>query len=143
VVESPELLKAGAMLSFSVSASEQRRRYAAFVDKILRGAKPADLPIEQPTQFEFGINLEDAKALAITIPQSLLLRADEDQVIRVKNRRDAAVRSASVHRRQFDRPLLNTANFVNGRFFQAARTAWVGNGPSLRCDERLLRNCGR
>jgi len=47
------------MLSFSVSASEQRRRYAAFVDKILRGAKPADLPIEQPTQFEFWDKPED------------------------------------------------------------------------------------
>jgi putative ABC transport system substrate-binding protein len=77
LVENPELLKAGAVLSYSVSPSEQYRRYTAFVDKILRGAKPADLPIEQPTQFELGINLKTAKALAITIPKTLLLRADE------------------------------------------------------------------
>jgi putative ABC transport system substrate-binding protein len=68
LVEDPEMLKAGAVLSYSVSPSEQYRRYAAFVDKILRGAKPADLPIEQPTQFELGINLKTAKALAMTIP---------------------------------------------------------------------------
>ncbi len=77
LVEALEMLKAGAVLSYSVSLSEQRRRYAAFVDKILRGAKPADLPIEQPTQFELGINLNTAKALAITIPKPMLLRADE------------------------------------------------------------------
>jgi putative ABC transport system substrate-binding protein len=80
VSDDPDLLEAGAMLSYSISPSEQNRRYAAFVDKILRGAKPADLPIEQPTQFEIGINLKTAKALRVTVPQSLLLRAD--QVIR-------------------------------------------------------------
>ena len=75
--EDPEMLVAGAMLTYSISPSEQYRRYAAFVDKVLRGAKPADLPIEQPTQFVMGINLKTAKALGITIPQLLLLRADE------------------------------------------------------------------
>jgi putative tryptophan/tyrosine transport system substrate-binding protein len=72
-----EMLEAGALVSFGPSHAEENRRWAGFVDRILRGAKPADLPIEQPTQFELGINLKTAKALGITIPQPLLLRADE------------------------------------------------------------------
>jgi putative ABC transport system substrate-binding protein len=56
---------------------DQYRRVGSYVDKILRGARPADLLIEQPTQFEFVVNLSTAKALGITIPESILLRADE------------------------------------------------------------------
>jgi putative ABC transport system substrate-binding protein len=71
------MLEAGAFVSYGASAAEADARYAAFLDRILRGANPADLPIEQPTKFELGINLKTAKTLGITVPQSLLLRADE------------------------------------------------------------------
>jgi putative ABC transport system substrate-binding protein len=77
IVEGRELLEAGGLLSYEVSERERTRRVAALLDKILRGAKPADLPVEQPTKFELVINLKTAKALGITIPQSLLLRADQ------------------------------------------------------------------
>jgi putative ABC transport system substrate-binding protein len=76
-VEGKFFLEAGGLISYTFSVTEARQRGAAFIDKILRGAKPADLPIEQATQFEVGINLKTAKALGITVPQSLLLRADE------------------------------------------------------------------
>jgi putative ABC transport system substrate-binding protein len=67
----------GGLLSYGASFTEQCRRAAIFVDKILRGAKPGDLPIEQPTKFELVINLKTAKALALSIPESILVRADE------------------------------------------------------------------
>ena len=73
----PRMLEAGALAYFGNSDAEGMQRVAAFIDRILRGAKPADLPIEQPTKFELGINLKAEKAFGITVHQSLLLRADE------------------------------------------------------------------
>jgi len=77
LVQNGDMLEAGGLVSYDASLAEIYQRYAAFVDRILRGAKPADLPIEQPTKFQLGINLKTAKALGLSIPQSLLLRADE------------------------------------------------------------------
>src|SRR5215475_3714374 len=72
-----DFVKAGALMSYGPSYSELFRHSADFVDKILRGTRPADIPVEQPTKFELVINLTTAKALGITVPASLLARADD------------------------------------------------------------------
>ena len=72
-----ETIAVGGLLSYGANISDIYWRGASYVDKILRGAKPADLPVEQPTKIHLAINRKTAKALGITIPQELLLRADE------------------------------------------------------------------
>jgi putative ABC transport system substrate-binding protein len=67
----------GLTMGFGFTLSEMFRRAADYTDKILKGTRPADLPVEQPTKFELVINLRTAKALGLTIPQSLLIRADQ------------------------------------------------------------------
>jgi putative ABC transport system substrate-binding protein len=74
---SPEFVRDGGLLSYGPDTVDIPRRAATYVDRILRGAKPGDLPVQFPTKFEMVVNLKIAKALDITVPQSILLRADE------------------------------------------------------------------
>jgi putative ABC transport system substrate-binding protein len=72
-----EFVDAGGLMSYAPNFTDQFRRAATYVDKILKGRKPADLPVEQPTKFDFIINLKAAKQIGVTIPQSVLYRADK------------------------------------------------------------------
>jgi len=77
IYQSEDLVAESGLMSYGPNLADEFRQAASYVDKILKGAKPSDLPVEEPTKFELAINLRTAKALGLTIPPALLARADE------------------------------------------------------------------